>query len=166
MSRKAWRRWRREGRECPRGNELVFTRPTRPTSRQTKKQLTTIRTRRKDQHDHLKCLPTNTTNIKKNLEAARRPNNETLVNANFETADYHPEATYIRYCFSKWRLNCCHIAVSGQRLEDVDSVFWYKRIFLQLCCRPKDSSRRLSGRSLNGSFRNGLKCHSLYKNPI
>ena len=112
MSRKAWRRWRREGRECPRGNELVFTRPTRPTSRQTKKQLTTIRTRRKDQHDHLRCLPTNTTNIKKNLEAARRLNNETLVNANFETADYDPEAAHIRYWFSKWRLNCCHIAVS------------------------------------------------------
>ena len=25
-------RWRRDGRECPRGNELVFTRPTRPTT--------------------------------------------------------------------------------------------------------------------------------------
>ena len=82
--------WRREGRECPRGNELVFTRPTRPTSRQTKKQLTTIQTRRKDQHDHLRCLPTNTTNVKKNYEAARPTTNEPHANANFETDDNHP----------------------------------------------------------------------------
>ena len=32
VSRKAWGEVRREDRACPRGNELVFTRPTRPTT--------------------------------------------------------------------------------------------------------------------------------------
>ena len=79
----------------------------------------------------------------------QRPNRPTHVNANFRTADYYPELAHIGYCFRKWRLNCCLIAFSTHGIEGVDSVFWYKRIFLQLCCRPKDSSRQLSGRSLN-----------------